>query len=131
MAPLGPLFVMLFLALKLDGAVAWDWYIVLVPFWVMMCMIVCTTFVMVCSCCSFCSDNSNLMSDRWFYFWMCVACWAFLLVPFLVWVTLIAQNLEGDAPERSWREIFVPIYIVEALLLGGCIFGDVIVFGCN
>jgi hypothetical protein len=125
--------VFLFITLKVDGVIQWDWYIVLIPLWLLFCLIICMPVTLLClSCCCDCwEDNSRLLSDKWVFWNICMLCWVFLLAPFLTWFSLIALNMEGDAPTRPWRIIFVPIYLVEVLLFAGCILGDFIKYCCN
>lgn len=125
--------VLLFITLKVDGVIQWDWYLVLIPLWILLCLIVCMPVTLLClSCCCDCwEDNSALLSDKWVFWNICLLCWIFLLAPFLTWFSLISLNLEGEAPTRPWRVIFVPIYLVEALLFAGCIFGDFVRYCCN
>jgi len=139
-------------SLQLDGAVVWDWNIVLIPLWLLFCLIVCLPICMLCSSCccrNWCEDHSRPMDDRWVFFLVMGLCWVFLLTPFATWFVALAflvfessltryhrfaltsLNLDGNAPDRPWRLIFVPIFLVEGLLFGSCVIGDIIALCCN
>jgi len=114
---------LLFVVFKLDKVVTWNWVLVLVPLWVYfgftLTYPLCTLFWASCSY----SMRSNIrivdaesISAGFGVYFFCIS---LILTPILTWFALTALNLDGYY-HRSWPVVFIPIFIIEGLLIVGC-----------
>jgi hypothetical protein len=114
---------LILVVLKLDKVISWNWVLVLIPFWVLLGFtLIYPALMLFCASCSY-SFRSNIrivesegVSTGVSLHLLCIG---FIMAPILTWVVLTALNLDGTA-HRSWPVVFIPIFIIEGLLLLGC-----------
>jgi hypothetical protein len=115
--------VMLLIVLKLDRVISWNWVLVLIPLWVLFGFaVIYPALMLFCAECSY-SFRSNIRivdaegvgTGVGFH----IFCVGLVFAPIFTWVLLTALNLDGTS-HRSWPVIFIPIFIIEGLMLIGC-----------
>jgi hypothetical protein len=95
----------LFVALRVDGHIAWSWVSTLWPIWLLAAMQVMAVLALVCSA----AEGASRV----------LVCAAFLHHALLtVFFALVALKLDGRlAPERDWRSVFAPLFAFEVINL--------------
>ena len=120
---------LLLVVFKLDGVVKSNWVVVLIPLWILFgFMFLFPWLALFCASCSYSIRTNIRITDAEGVstgFGVHVMCTIFLMAPIFTWLLLIALNLDGSS-HRSWPVIFIPIFIIEGLLLLGCGFIDFI-----
>jgi hypothetical protein len=117
--------------LKLDFYVRFNWWIVFIPIWVIM-----GTFVIVPSvllflyyCCgreAWLRQNTILREDRILVLLIVLGCWAVLLAPIFSFLYLMIYNVEGNEVPRTYAIVFVPILLLEGIIVAGCGVADIV-----
>lgn len=114
---------LLFVVFKLDAVITWSWYLVLIPLWVLFGFTLLFPFfsLMVASCSYSCRHSIRIVDaeDVGFGFGALFFCTLGISAPLFTWFILGELNLDGLA-HRSWPVIFIPIFIMEALVIIGC-----------
>jgi len=112
-----------FLVLKLDGAVDWSWFSVMIPLFVLEGFLVCVpTLLSIYS--NFCCENWMEERSRWpadagAYCIVAAAIVVLILGPLLAFEILLAQHLEGQI-SISFAIIFIPVFLLEGFGVCGC-----------
>lgn len=123
--------ILLFVVIKLDNVVSWNWYKVLIPLWVYFGFILVYPLIATtCAGCSYSARRNIRLADAegaCFAFSAHMWCIGFLAAPILTWFILAALNLDGNA-HRSWAVVFIPIFIIDGLLIIACGVFDLIAF---
>jgi len=103
-----------FIALRLDGYVNWDWTTVFIPLWVLMCLPSVAVLYYFSWALIFC--RATYQNDRRSHLLMAII-WIFVVVPMLFFQVLLAYKLDGSSV-YNWKEIFYPLHIsLFALML--------------
>ena len=102
-----------------------------IPIWVIM-----GTFVIVPTVLFFlftCSNrqtwlrsNTILREDRILVLLIVLGCWAVLLAPFFSFLYMIIYNVEGSEVPKTYAIIFVPILLLEGLIVAACGVADIV-----
>lgn len=110
----------LFIALKLDEFIDWNWFYVLVPVWF------CFAFNFFIPFIFGFSDNTEFFDDDRFMFESKIIFWGpiFIGAPLLSWFVLVALNLQGYA-YRNWNIVFAPIFVLDTVFFLMCMLVDI------
>jgi len=120
---------LIFLSLKLDGAITWSWYIVMTPLFILKGLVVLIPIILSILTLYFDQKGSYWLEDRTRWpdhlgSYCITATLVILLVlgPLLTFELLLAQRLEHKDSENqpSYALIFIPLFILEGFGLCGC-----------
>jgi Transmembrane Fragile-X-F protein/F-box-like len=116
----------MFVGLRMDDHIDWDWELVFIPLWVFHGLWVCLPSFLSCV-----KIYENCTGGYWvddYTRWgdesvaLCaIAAGALVLIhaPMLAFELMVVEQLNGD-DSRNWGVVFVPIYILEGFAVCGC-----------
>jgi hypothetical protein len=129
----------IFLAIRLDNIVTWNWFIVMVPLFVFEGLLVCVPFFLT-TCTFICQRHGSYWLEdhtRWSReadsFCLVATVVAILvLVPLLTFQVLLAKSLEAGPTEHviPYKLLFIPIFLIEGFGVCACC-GLNIIFLCS
>ncbi|KHJ46343.1 hypothetical protein D918_03396 [Trichuris suis] len=104
-----------FIALKLDEVVHWPWVIVFIPFWIVLCLSLIGVLYAIILAMLLIRSIDLLPEYRRQHVYSAIA-YAFLVIPFLIFIILLSNRLDGDS-RLSYLLICSPLYISLMCLL--------------
>jgi len=113
---------LMFLVLRMDGYIEWKWYFIFIPlFTIKLLLMVVPCFLTLAKCCcwSWTNRNSRWTDDSTAFCTAAGVLAIFLYAPLCVFEVLLAQKLEHTI-NISWVLIFVPVFVIEGVILCGC-----------
>ncbi|KRY43383.1 Mitochondrial-processing peptidase subunit beta [Trichinella spiralis] len=109
----------IFIGLKLDDIVGWSWVIVFIPFWIVLCLSLIGVLYAIILAMLLIRSIDLLPEYRRQHVYSAIA-YAILVVPFLIFVVLLSNKLDGDS-RLSYVLICSPLYVsLFCLLLMAC-----------
>ncbi|XP_013421441.1 transmembrane protein 185A [Lingula anatina] len=107
----------IFLALRFDGFIMWNWVIVFIPLWILMCVAMIGVLYVIILAIILMKSPDIIPEQR-----RGNACsalgYTFLVIPMLIFLILLANKLEHPANYSYYVAVSLPFYIALLALIG-------------
>ncbi|XP_053485295.1 transmembrane protein 185A-like isoform X2 [Ictalurus furcatus] len=105
----------IFIALRLDKIITWDWLVVCVPLWILMSFLCLVVLYYIIWSMLFLRSVDIIAEQRRTYVTMAVS-WITIVVPLLIFEILLVHKLDGHN-KLSYVSLFVPLWVSLVTLM--------------